>query len=204
MWLLNLLFFHSIGYFRGKIVLPELRNTTLAIPRWPNPPWQLFVFVSKCCTYICADRILTLLITMAVLSSIHHSPMLMLITCAFLNGAAAYLQITYVRPLLFIWFMFITVIHFISILSSCYLSLLVIFLSDGHERLGRCRRWGRRWRFLVVGQHWNCKLSNCMCMYSVMLSYNRRWCCTHSSSWGWSSQSSSLGLITISLDHQNY
>eukprot|EP00597_Dinobryon_sp_UTEXLB2267_P005347 CAMPEP_0170062026 /NCGR_PEP_ID=MMETSP0019_2-20121128/3397_1 /TAXON_ID=98059 /ORGANISM="Dinobryon sp., Strain UTEXLB2267" /LENGTH=345 /DNA_ID=CAMNT_0010268051 /DNA_START=358 /DNA_END=1395 /DNA_ORIENTATION=+ len=62
----------SIGYFRGKIVLPELRNTTLAIP-----------------------RVLTLLVTMAILSSIHHSPMMMLASCALLNGAAAYIQITY-------------------------------------------------------------------------------------------------------------
>ena len=66
----------GIGYFRGKIVLPELRNTTLTIP-----------------------KVLTLILTTTVLSLIHHSPFLMLTTCATLNGAAAYIQVTYVSLL---------------------------------------------------------------------------------------------------------
>jgi hypothetical protein len=44
-------------------------------------------------------RILTLLLTMAVLSGIHHSPLLMLTACALLNGAAAYIQMVYVSAL---------------------------------------------------------------------------------------------------------
>lgn len=64
-------YYPCIGYFRGRIIVPELRNASLIIA-----------------------RLMTLVLTVVVLSTIHHSPMLMLATCATLNGAAAYLQIT--------------------------------------------------------------------------------------------------------------
>ena len=38
------------------------------------------------------NRIFTLIIAVALLSTIHHSPMLILLACACLNGGAAYLQ----------------------------------------------------------------------------------------------------------------
>ena len=59
----------SVGYLRGRYVLPELRATFLTI-----------------------SRIFTLVIAVVVLTTIHHSPMLILSVCACLNGAAAYLQ----------------------------------------------------------------------------------------------------------------
>jgi hypothetical protein len=65
-------YYPCIGYFRGRIIMPELRNTSLVIA-----------------------RSITLALTATVLHTIHHSPMLMLATCASLNGSAAYLQITY-------------------------------------------------------------------------------------------------------------
>lgn len=67
-------YFPCIGYFRGRIIMPELRNTSLTIA-----------------------RSMTLLFTAIVLSTIHHSPLLMLTTCAALNGSAAYLQINYME-----------------------------------------------------------------------------------------------------------
>jgi hypothetical protein len=69
-------------------------------------------------------RILTLLVTMMVLSSIHHSPMMMLITCALLNGAAAYLQITYVRATTF----HLIVMYFAkNILTITFIDYFTIF-----------------------------------------------------------------------------
>ena len=59
----------SVGYLRGRYVLPELRATFLTI-----------------------SRVLSSIIAVAVLTHIHHSPFLILIVCACLNGGAAYLQ----------------------------------------------------------------------------------------------------------------
>jgi hypothetical protein len=59
----------SVGYLRGRYVLPELRATFLTI-----------------------SRMFTLVIAVVVLTTIHHNPMLLLIVCACLNGGAAYLQ----------------------------------------------------------------------------------------------------------------
>jgi len=62
----------AIGYFRGKIIPPELRTSSLTIARF-----------------------LTMILTVSVLTSIHHSPLMLLATCAALNGAAAYIQNSY-------------------------------------------------------------------------------------------------------------
>lgn len=59
----------SVGNLRGKFVQPEMRSTSLTL-----------------------TRVVTLIISITILHSIHHSPMLILITCATLNGAAAYFQ----------------------------------------------------------------------------------------------------------------
>jgi len=59
----------SVGYLRGKIVQPEMRSTSLTL-----------------------TRVVTLIISIIILNCIHHSPMLILLTCATLNGAAAYFQ----------------------------------------------------------------------------------------------------------------
>ena len=59
----------SVGYLRGRYVLPELRATFLTI-----------------------SRVFTLIIAVVVLTTIHHNPFLVLIVCACLNGGAAYLQ----------------------------------------------------------------------------------------------------------------
>ena len=59
----------SVGYLRGRYVLPELRATFLTI-----------------------SRVISSIIAVAVLTHIHHSPFLILIVCACLNGGAAYLQ----------------------------------------------------------------------------------------------------------------
>lgn len=59
----------SIGYLRGRCVAPELRSTALAL-----------------------CRVATLVISAFLLRSIHHSPLLMLSSCAALMGVAAYLQ----------------------------------------------------------------------------------------------------------------
>jgi hypothetical protein len=59
----------SVGYLRGRYVLPELRATFLTL-----------------------SRMVTLVIAVAVLTVAHHNPMLTLGACAVLNGAAAWLQ----------------------------------------------------------------------------------------------------------------
>jgi hypothetical protein len=59
----------SVGHLRGRYVQPELRATFLTL-----------------------SRVIVLVIAVAVLTTIHHSPMLTLIVCACLNGGAAYLQ----------------------------------------------------------------------------------------------------------------
>ena len=59
----------SVGYLRGRYVQPELRATFLTL-----------------------SRVIVLVIAVAVLTTIHHSPMLTLMVCACLNGGAAYLQ----------------------------------------------------------------------------------------------------------------
>lgn len=41
-------------------------------------------------------RVTTTVLTVCVLTSIHHSPLMLLTTCAVLNGAAAYIQNAYV------------------------------------------------------------------------------------------------------------
>lgn len=64
----------SIGYMRGKIIMSEFRNTALIFP-----------------------RVLTFLLTSAVLTMFKHSPLLVLSCCAIFNGAAAYIQNVYVR-----------------------------------------------------------------------------------------------------------
>lgn len=62
----------SIGQFRGRVVPPDLRNTFLVIP-----------------------RVTTLVLSIVLLTSIHHSPLLLLASCAALTGTAAYVHITY-------------------------------------------------------------------------------------------------------------
>merc|ERR1711871_622012 len=59
----------SVGFLRGRYVRPELRGT--------------FITIAK---------VGTLLISVTVLSLIHHSPMLTLLSCAILFGGASYLQ----------------------------------------------------------------------------------------------------------------
>ena len=61
----------SIGFLRGRYVLPEQRNTCITV-----------------------GRLINLLITVCVLTLIHHSSMMTLIVCAGLFGGASYLQHT--------------------------------------------------------------------------------------------------------------
>ena len=61
----------SIGFLRGRYVLPEQRGTCITV-----------------------TRIVNLAITVSVLMLIHHSAMMTLIVCAALFGAASYLQHT--------------------------------------------------------------------------------------------------------------
>lgn len=71
------------------------------VPHWPfrGEDSLSHVCVRVLLVRIVMGRILTLLLTMAVLSGIHHSPLLMLTACALLNGAAAYIQMVYVSAL---------------------------------------------------------------------------------------------------------
>lgn len=62
----------SIGHLRGRLIMPELRSTALTIP-----------------------KVATLIITVVLLNTIHHSPLMMLTSCAILNGLAAYLHTVY-------------------------------------------------------------------------------------------------------------
>ena len=61
----------SIGFLRGRYVVPELRSMSITL-----------------------SRLGTLVLSVMILSAIHHSPMLILLTCASINGAASYLQNT--------------------------------------------------------------------------------------------------------------
>jgi hypothetical protein len=61
----------SIGFLRGRYVMPEMRSMCMTI-----------------------SRLGTLAISVTLLTLIHHSPMMMLLACATLNGAASYLQNT--------------------------------------------------------------------------------------------------------------
>ena len=63
----------SIGFLRGRYVVPELRGTCITL-----------------------SRLGTLIISVLILTVIHHNPMMMLVTCAILNGTASYLQNRYV------------------------------------------------------------------------------------------------------------
>lgn len=67
-------YFSCIGYLRAKIIMPELRNVSLIF-----------------------SRLITLVLTVSILTSVHHSPFFMLSTCALMNGAAAYIQITHME-----------------------------------------------------------------------------------------------------------
>lgn len=58
-----------IGQLRGRLILPELRSSSLAI-----------------------TRVMTALLSVSVLTLVHHSPLLMLSSCAVFNGLAAYLH----------------------------------------------------------------------------------------------------------------
>jgi len=61
----------SVGYARGRAISPELRSSTL-----------------------CMNRLLTLVIVVPMLSSIHHNPMIMLFSCSGITAFAAYLQLS--------------------------------------------------------------------------------------------------------------
>eukprot|EP00981_Chlorochromonas_danica_P005213 scaffold1046_cov162-Ochromonas_danica.AAC.43 len=63
----------SIGVYRGRLLLSELRSATLLLP-----------------------KIAVLAITVVVVGCLHHSPLLLLMSCAALTGCAAYIQIVYV------------------------------------------------------------------------------------------------------------
>jgi len=63
----------AMGYFRGKIIVPELRNTTLLLP-----------------------KITSVVLTLVILTSIHHNSFLILICCAGLTGGASYIHYTYI------------------------------------------------------------------------------------------------------------
>lgn len=60
-----------MGFLRGRYVMPEMRSMCMTI-----------------------SRLGTLVISVMLLTFIHHSPMMMMLSCAVLNGTASYLQNT--------------------------------------------------------------------------------------------------------------
>jgi hypothetical protein len=100
-----------VGYYRGHLLMHEQCNTVIVLSRYAN-------CVIMCCCALCSAslsalpycltlnpflytshlpcRLGTLVITVTVLNTVHHSPLLAV--CAALTGAAAYLQATYVSP----------------------------------------------------------------------------------------------------------
>lgn len=66
-------YYPAVGFFRGKLMVPELRSTALIIL-----------------------RVSSLLLAVLLLATIHHNPMYLLGACSILNGVAAYLQNNYV------------------------------------------------------------------------------------------------------------
>lgn len=66
-------YYPAVGFFRGKLMVPELRSTAMIIL-----------------------RVSSLLLAVLLLATIHHNPMYLLGACSLLNGVAAYLQNNYV------------------------------------------------------------------------------------------------------------